>query len=129
MECLNVEECHGGCTAGRLLANANGSDPICGWRNKRYIRNNYVKAGYPRVNLELGIKLFLYNSKTGKEYTLNSLSALVWEMLEVPRTESEICKFFYKAGMTEKRKILQEVQRICSLLLELDIISIDNGTY
>lgn len=124
-KCINVDNCQGGCTAGRLLANTNEGDSICGCRNIRYIRNCWIKVGYPRVDLELDIELFLYHTKTGKEYTLNSLSALVWEILEVPRTEEEICYFFYKAGMTEKKKILQETQRICDLLLALDIISVD----
>lgn len=128
VKCTNVDDCQGGCTAGRLLANRNGRDSICDCSNVKYVRNDYVKAGYPRVDLELGIKLFLYHTKTGKEYTLNSLSFLVWKILEEPKTENEICDFFYKAGMTEKRKILQEVQRICNLLLALDIISVDYGT-
>lgn len=126
-KCMNADECQGGCTAGRLLANKIEKDSICGCSNITYVRNDYVKAGYPRVDLEMGIKLFLYHTKKGKEYTLNSLSSLIWEMLEVPRTEGEICNLFCRAGMAEKRQILQEVQRICNLLLVLDIISVDYG--
>lgn len=125
--CINVSDCQGGCTAGRLLADEKKSDSICGCKNVRYIRNDWVKVGYPRVDLELGIKLFIYNTKTGKEYTLNSLSALVWEILEVPRTENEIGMFFYRAGLTETERIRREVQKICSLFLTLDIISVDYG--
>lgn len=123
VKCVNVRDCQGGCTADRMLGA--GKDRICGCQNIRYMRNNDVKAGYPRVELELDIKLFLYNTKTGKEYVLNSLSALVWELLEFPRTEDEICIYFSKAGITDMTRALSEVQKICNLLLELNIISVN----
>lgn len=121
--CVNVCECQGGCTADRILGN--GKDRICGRENIKYMRNSYVKSGYPRVDLELDIKMFLYNTRTGKEYALNSLSTLVWEMLDVPKTEDEICNFFGKAGIADSSKALFEVKKICNLLLELDIISVN----
>ena len=123
--CIGEEECQGGCTAGRLLGNKRENDFICNRKKIYFYRNKSFKSGYPRIQLEMDVNLFLYDNRQGREYILNKAAMLLWEFLEVKRTEDEICEFFISKGIYSREEAFFKTRKICDLLISLDAILVE----
>lgn len=122
--CGHLLSCEGGCTAGRLL-HAEGpehKDMICGKDIVLYERFNYIKYSYPRVSMDMGISLFLYNPLVGKEFVLNKLGTLVWEILENPSSIDDICNQLKIEDQADKQIIENDIKKMCLLLEDIKLI-------
>lgn len=126
IECTNYESCRGGCTAGRILEGMKiHKDIICG-REKIYIkRNPNIKVAYPRVDLDLQIKMFLYNPQSGKEFVANTLTTFIWEILEEEKTEEEIFNALRKVGINIDKNIVDKIRKTCDLMKQLGLLFIE----
>lgn len=96
---------------------------------KKIIRNKNIRFSYTReIEKNETFCLFLYNPKNGKDYVLNRLSALIWEIIQQPMEEKEIVNILIRKLAISDEKVLKiQVNKIIKILKKQDLINLENN--
>ena len=94
----------------------------------RYMRDGKIRFTYTRLNnQENDFTLFIYNSNTGNDYVFNNTTALIWELIDQPKTIIQICdKISAYDFETKFEDLIIDVTKILNIFINHGLAIIDS---
>ena len=82
----------------------------------KYLRNNKTISG------RLHDEMVMMDIEQGKYFSLNPVATRIWDLLEDPLTEGQLCGFLVEEYEVEAEQCREEVEELLAQMVKLGLV-------